>query len=1072
MLPGIVVVIFFQLLKSVYLFATLTPMPRKKTKAKPARKSAAQKKATAKKSPAPKVSLHKKLVAKLKESERQLKIILKAARVGIWEWDVRRNKVSWSPSMNKIYNLPPYFASGTFEGFLQVVHPDDQKRITITLENALKHDNGYHIEHRIVWRDGTVHWVEAFGTVVRNKKGKPVKMAGTVQDITAKKNIEIDRQDWKTRHEIVAASAGLVIYDYDIPSGDIQWSGNCYEVLGYKSEELGNIDRWVDLIHPDDRDEAFRELELAQQELQRYDVYYRFQTKKGNYCYMHDRGMFIADEQGHAKRMLGMMNDVSERLAAERTIQESNLFKESVENAMPGILFVFDIRKEKNVYLNRKLETYLGYLPNEINTEQEGFFRTIVHPEDLQSFPVWTNEPSTTVQEIEYRMKTKKGEWRWFLSRSVPFHYDEQGNVTQIVGITQDINERKEAVELLNKSDRSYRELFNSVGEALYIQDPDGTFIDVNTAACRMYGYDKREMVGKKPDFLSADGKNSPEKLEEVFGKALEGQPQTFEWWGKKKTGEVFLKEVSLTRSTYFGKEAIIAAAWDITEIRSSVEALRDSEKRFRNLIRNLNVGILLYGPHADFILSNKTALNLLGLSEDELSGKQPFHPEWNVTHEDGTDFPEETRPLRQAITTLKPVRGVMMGVYRPSKKDRMWLLVNAEPILDEHKKLVEVICTYTDITHRREIEERLKDSEHRFRILQEASFGGIGLHDQGVIADCNQGLSDITGYSYDELIGQNGVKLLIAPEWQHVVIEKIKTRYEKPYDVQGIRKDGTRYFLEIHAKEIPYEGKVIRVTEFRDITERKLAEEQIIDQNTRLLAVTEDLKRKNNQLEEFTHIVSHNLRSPVGNIVTLLSFYEGTLSEEEKQEYFKLLKQSSSTTLSMLNDLNEVLQIKQNKNIEKHDLQFETVFHQVRSMLNAKITESSAEVTYNFSKARTIHYPRIYLESVMLNLLSNALKYSHPERKPLIHFSTHEQDGNTMLEVKDNGLGINLDKYGHQIFKLRKTFHRHPESRGIGLFMIKNQIEAMGGEITISSEENVGTTFFVNFNKHLTDGL
>ena len=107
-----------------------------------------------------------------------------------------------------------------------------------------------------------------------------------------------------------------------------------------------------------------------------------------------------------------------------------------------------------------------------------------------------------------------------------------------------------------------------------------------------------------------------------------------------------------------------------------------------------------------------------------------------------------------------------------------------------------------------------------------------------------------------------------------------------------------------------------------------------------------------------------------------------------------------------------------------------------------------------------------------MLNLLDNALKYHSPTRKPDIKFVSYkDNNGHTILEAQDNGLGINLERYQHHVFKLRKTFHRHPESRGIGLFMIKNQIDAMGGEISISSEENKGTTFFVNFNKHHSDG-
>jgi len=132
--------------------------------------------------------------------------------------------------------------------------------------------------------------------------------------------------------------------------------------------------------------------------------------------------------------------------------------------------------------------------------------------------------------------------------------------------------------------------------------------------------------------------------------------------------------------------------------------------------------------------------------------------------------------------------------------------------------------------------------------------------------------------------------------------------------------------------------------------------------------------------------------------------------------------------------------------------------------LLQLQITQIGATVTTDFSKASSVVYPVIYIESIVLNLLSNALKYYSPDRKPLIHFETWRDENQVLMRVKDNGLGIDLDRYGHQVFKLRKTFHRHPESRGVGLFMIRNQIEAMGGEITVMSDVDIGTTFSINF--------
>ncbi|HYG04208.1 MAG TPA: PAS domain S-box protein [Chryseosolibacter sp.] len=898
--------------------------------------------AKAKKTNAPKPALKKGKVSKTqtntKEREQNLIPALAAARIGLFEWDIRSNEVRWSDNVHQIFGLTDDAFDGTFETYINLIHHADRKGVTVKLENAVSKGQNCDLEHRLIWLDGSIHWIAMIGNITLDKQGRSARMMGTIQDVTRRKQVELEREDWKTRYEMIAASAGVIIYDYDIPSGNIAWSGNIDEVLGYKPLQLGNIDTWVELIHPEDREAAFNLLEKAQEDLAPYDVYYRFRKNSGEHCYMHDRGFFIADQKGAAVRMLGMMSDVSERLSTEQVILENSQFRGSVESAMPGILYVFDNVNRKVIYANQSSSLFLGYKPDELVQLGNNFVPEIIHEDDHRRITRWFTEPDGTVKENEIRMKRKDGQYRWFMTRDTPFRRDENGKVIQIVGIAQDITMRKEVLSQLNTSEQSYRELFDTVTDAIYILNESLELVDLNKGACALFGCEKKKMIGNTLDAMAASDSGNLQMLKTKSRAAFEGGIESFELWCRRKDGTSFLQEFSLSKGTYFGKDMIIA--------------------------------------------------------------------------------------------------------------------------------------TGRDITSRKRAEEALRESEQRFRTLQQASFGGIGLHDRGIILDCNQGLSDLTGYDYDELKGMNGLNL-IAPDWRDFVLEKIVSGYDKTYDAEGIRKDGSKFILEIHGKNIPFEGRTIRVTEFRDITERKKAEEKIVEQNTRLTALTDDLLRKNNQLEEFTQIVSHNLRSPVGNIVTLLNFYENAETEIEKLEYFNLLKESSSTTLAMLNDLNEVLKIKQNKKIEKDKLHFETVLHQVIKMLNARISQLSANVSFDFSKAPVIQYPGVYLESIFLNLLDNALKYAHPERNPVIRFSTSLAEGKyIVLSVSDNGLGLNLSRYKHQLFKLRKTFHRHPESRGIGLFMVKNQVEAMGGEIWVDSVEHEGTTFFINFNKHQTDGF
>lgn len=871
--------------------------------------------------------------------QQQLQVALDAAEMGIWEWDMELNSVTWSEQVYKLFDMSPADPID-FENYLKYIHPEDKELVIKTIEDTISAGSTYFVQHRFFNPKKEIRWLEAKGKVYRDDHGKPVKMIGTVVDVTERKLIEIEREDWKIRYELIVSSSGQLIYDYDLVSGAIVWGGDTLGVLGFSKEEMGDIDHWVEMIHPIDREFALLQLQRAEESLRKYNVRYRFKTSSGQYVHIHDSGLFLVKDQ-KAFRMLGTMVDITAQLEVQRTLEEKNLFIESITNAIPDVVHVLDLKNLDLVFSNRSLLGSLGY-----STEEVEAFKGDLSPIYKESSEVayqhfrdrFVGVKDELVQ-YEVSILAKSGEWRWFSCQYRVFKQDANGETTQVIGTIRDIHQQKIAIE-----------------------------------------------------------------------------------------------------------------------------ALQQSEERFRTLIRDLQVGVLLQGAQSEVLVTNQAALDLLGLSEEQVLGKTSLDVSWNVIHEDGAPFPGEHHPVVVAIKTKTSVRGIVMGVFRPAMNDRVWLLVNAEPIVAESGELLHVVCTFADITDIRNMKEELKQSELRYKTLQEASFGGIALHDGGIILDCNMGLSDLTGYSYDELVGMNGL-LLLAPEFRDLALHNIKTDFTRPYDAEALHQDGSRYFVEVRGRTVPYMGRIIRVTEFRDITERKRSAQRIVEQNQKLVHITDDLRHKNDQLEEFTQIVSHNLRSPVGNIVSLLNYYDQASDENEKQEYISLLRESGQNTLLTLNELNEVLKIKGNLAIEKQELLFERVLMNVRSMLVVSIAESGATIEADFSQEPVIQYPHIYLESILLNLLSNSLKYRHEKRKPYIQLRTYQQNGSIWLSVLDNGLGIDLERYGHQLFRMRKTFHRHPESRGVGLFLIKNQINAMGGEITAESKVNEGITFTIKFN-------
>ena len=259
-----------------------------------------------------------------------------------------------------------------------------------------------------------------------------------------------------------------------------------------------------------------------------------------------------------------------------------------------------------------------------------------------------------------------------------------------------------------------------------------------------------------------------------------------------------------------------------------------------------------------------------------------------------------------------------------------------------------------------------------------------------------------------------------------------------------------SRQLNRIDIKRIQGENKIIKTN--------KNLEKIVVDR-------TVYLTNQNKQLEDFAHIISHNLRGPVSNLNSLLQFYKDSKTMEEKNELMGMFEKTVNNIGSTLNELLEVVSIRHLSKNEKENINFETIFSKTTETFHGQILKSKAIVTADFSEVPEIEYSSTYLDSIIQNLLSNALKYSSTERTPIIHFETNNNDGSIELSVSDNGLGIDLSKNESQIFGLHKTFHQHPDAKGIGLFLTKAQVEAMGGEISVSSKLNEGTTFKIVFN-------
>ena len=221
-------------------------------------------------------------------------------------------------------------------------------------------------------------------------------------------------------------------------------------------------------------------------------------------------------------------------------------------------------------------------------------------------------------------------------------------------------------------------------------------------------------------------------------------------------------------------------------------------------------------------------------------------------------------------------------------------------------------------------------------------------------------------------------------------------------------------------------------------------------------------LSDQNKRLQNFAYIVSHNLRSHTGNLQFMVNLYDQTDVNDDRQEIFTHIKSISDSLKTTIEHLSEIVKIQAEIGKERKKLDIESTFKNVLSALENNIESSDAAIGYDFSKCPDVNYIPAYLESIFQNLLTNSLKYKHPDRKPVIKCYSSKDDGHTWLYFEDNGVGIDLERYGDSVFGMYKTFHQNPEAKGIGLFITRNQIEALGGSITIESKVNEGTKFSI----------
>lgn len=481
----------------------------------------------------------------------------------------------------------------------------------------------------------------------------------------------------------------------------------------------------------------------------------------------------------------------------------------------------------------------------------------------------------------------------------------------------------------------------------------------------------------------------------------------------------------------------------------------------FKMAIDSLSEGVIITKADQDnpIVYVNQQFLNETGYTKEEMLGRNPRFLQGPKSNS------SVIKKVREAINNQTFFRGEIVN-YR---KDGSFFynLMTINPIYNEKHELTHFVGLQSNIDYRVNIEKNLQLSNQRFNLAVKAS--------KDVIWDMNF-LEDTIKWdaSQDEVFGNKLNNMQSDHEWffNHIHPqdrEKVRSKFydclnlHQPYweDEYRFQSSWGSYKFVVNRACIVYNKKkqpIRMIGVMQDVSIYKdLLSEQI--------ELSRELSLSNKDLQQFGYIVSHNLRGYIARIKGLVNVLdienESGLPEDTKTVMNHLYHTAESLDQTIV-DLVEILQVRSNFNEHKETVSFSEALDQVKESLQEQINSSNTEIIDLFGEAPQITTVKSYLVSIIFNLISNAIKYRSPKRPLKIKLSTRMKKGDIVLEISDNGTGIDLERHKDKVFGLYKRFHPYVEGKGLGLFLVKNQVESLGGRIEIESKVDEGTTFCI----------
>ncbi|MBP0005986.1 MAG: PAS domain S-box protein [Cyanobacteria bacterium SBC] len=1002
----------------------------------------------------------------------RLQLAVQSAQIGIWDWDIIGDRLTWDDRICELYGTDIIDPSRTLRVWQERLHPEDADRASEAVQQALQGEKEFAVEFRVVRPDGSFSWVEAYAVVKWNDRGEPERMIGINIDISDYKQAQQQRQQLLQelskfklaldRSAIVAITdaKGVITYVNDLFCA----------ISGYTRDEIiGQTHHVVNSgYHPP---AFFQHLwrTIRSGQIWRGEICNR--AKDGSLYWVESTLVPFLDEKGKPFQYLAIRIDVTARKLAETHIQRENTFRQKIVENMTEGLCVFHEEAAfpwvRFTVWNPKMQAITGYTLKEIN-QREWHHSLYPNPNVREQAieRMKRMQQGDNLMAEEWEIQRKDGQQRTIsISTSV---LSSQDRTVYVLALIQDITDRKASENALRQSQSFLQTVLNAFPVYVFWKDRQSVYLGCNQNFARVAGLANPEEIIGKTDYdlpwtekeAKAYRKDDREVMDSAIAKIgiIETQVQADGRQAWLETNKIPLYD--------FDNQVIgvLGTYQNIRIDRTQTEKnLLESKQFIQIVLDTVPVSVFWKDRKSVYLGCNQKFAKTLGFkSPHEIVGKTDF---------DLITVEAEARKYqahdRWVIQSGKARLNREEQFTLPNRK-RRWLETNKVPLRDWQGQVIGVVGTFQDITDRKATEVAIK----RQLAAIEAAIDGIAILQGETYLYLNRAHLELFGYDrLEELVGQSW-RCLYSPEdlerFDREIFPVLERERAWQGEVRATRKDGS-IFVEGISLTLTDDGLLICVC--RDITDRKRAE-------IKLHRTNEELARATRLKDEFLANMSHELRTPLNAILGMTEgLQEGIFGEVNKKQIKALqtIERSGSHLLELINDILDVSKIEAGQ-IELHHASTSVASLCHSSLIFIKQQALKKRIQLEIKLPPDL--PDLWVDErrirqVVINLLNNAVKFTPQGGRialkvtfPLPREARAKTGEFLRISAIDTGIGIsseNIKKLFKPFVQIDSALNRQYTGTGLGLALVKRLVELHGGTVKVTSQVGVGSCFSID---------